>query len=114
MQHVGMVRRATVLRARRLVRPAQPRTTREVALSRMRGGLPAAARVRRNHSFGECWLKQSAEPAVPMVNMRGGYTPRYRKRHPTAPLMVQWTSGVVKLRAGRRVTNGTWSSRAPW
>ena len=73
-----------------------------------------------NHSFGECWLKANRDPAKPLVNMRGRYTPFYRSRHRNkdvawrAPEWVQWTSGVIKLPAGTRITNGTWSGRSIW
>eukprot|EP00965_Chrysotila_dentata_P207083 6183919-Pleurochrysis_carterae.AAC.2 len=66
-----------------------------------------------NHSFGECWLKGSpGSPVVqPLVNMRGEYTEKYRRRHPTAPKFVQWTAGIVRT---ARHVNGTWSTRAGW
>eukprot|EP00967_Tisochrysis_lutea_P112015 scaffold176564_cov29-Tisochrysis_lutea.AAC.1 len=44
--------------------------------------------------------------------MRGSYTAKYHKRHPTAPERVQWTAGVVRWNGP--VGNGTWSSRAGW
>lgn len=65
-----------------------------------------------NHSFGECWLKTTPDPNTPLVNMRGSYTAKYHKRHPTAPERVQWTAGVVRWNGP--VGNGTWSSRAGW
>ena len=73
-----------------------------------------------NHTFGECWLKANPDPTMPKVNMRGRYTPFYRSRHKNkdvaynAPLFVQWTSGVIRLKEGTRPRNGTWSGRSVW
>ena len=69
------------------------------------------------HKFekGQCWLKHQDDPLHPHVNMQGVYDEAYRKRHPDAPPVVQWTSGVV-VRSERAsdVSNGTWSARAGW
>ncbi|DBA76497.1 TPA: hypothetical protein ACH3X2_008559 [Trebouxia sp. C0005] len=65
------------------------------------------------HSFGDCWLKFSEGPLNPEVNMRGVLSDDYRIRHPNAPKMVQWHSGVV-LPIGLKPSNGTYSPRFSW
>lgn len=47
------------------------------------------------------------------VNFRGRISAEQRARHPTAPEVVQWHSGVL-LPKGVRLTNGTWSPRYDW
>jgi hypothetical protein len=116
VQHLLVVRGAVVLRSRHLVRlvPKLEAVARNrLILSQIRRTeTPSPCLWRRNHSFGECWLKLSPDPTAPLVNMRGAYTARYRRRHPTAPRRVQWTGGVVKWKI--LVGNGTWSGRAGW
>jgi len=63
--------------------------------------------------YGQCWLKYQENPTNPQVNMRGPYSSEYRRTHPTAPGIVDWTAGVV-VPVGEVVTNGTWSSRSHW
>lgn len=65
------------------------------------------------HSFGDCWLKFTEGPLNPEVNMRGLLPDDYRIRHPTAPKMVPWHTGVV-LPIGLRPSNGTYSPRFYW
>lgn len=62
---------------------------------------------------GQCWLKHQEDPAKPQVNMKGKYSDEYRRRHPKAGVMVDWTAGVV-VRSGTVVSTDTWSSRANW
>uniref|UniRef100_A0A7I4AH83 Apple domain-containing protein n=1 Tax=Physcomitrium patens TaxID=3218 RepID=A0A7I4AH83_PHYPA len=44
------------------------------------------------HENHECWLKQADDPAL---NFKGHYDEEYRRRHPKAPLVVPWISGVT-------------------
>lgn len=65
------------------------------------------------HSRGDCWLKFTEGPAAPEVNMRGRVSAAARARHPAAPELVQWHSGVL-LPHGVDLTNGTWGPRYNW
>ena len=56
------------------------------------GSSPCAG---RNHTYGECWLKHQADPARPYAGAYNAYPEGYRKKHHTAPPMVQWMSGVL-------------------
>lgn len=47
------------------------------------------------------------------VNFRGEIRAQQRARHPTAPQVVQWHSGVL-LPRGVSLTNGSWSPRYDW
>eukprot|EP00899_Mesostigma_viride_P015426 jgi/Mesvir1/23885/Mv10674-RA.1 len=64
------------------------------------------------HSFGDCWLKFTELPHAPEVNMRGSLL-YLKQRHPQAPDMVEWVSGVI-VHPQRPFTNGTWSPRYKW
>lgn len=66
-----------------------------------------------SHSKGDCWLKFTEAPASPEVNMRGRLSKAQQRRHPDAPVQVQWHSGVV-LPRGVTLTNGSWSPRHDW
>ncbi|KAH9556114.1 hypothetical protein CY35_07G009800 [Sphagnum magellanicum] len=46
------------------------------------------------HKHQECWLKQADEPKL---NFKGRYDEEYRNQHPTAPVIVPWVSGVIRL-----------------
>ncbi|CAM6011095.1 unnamed protein product [Sphagnum balticum] len=46
------------------------------------------------HKHRECWLKQADEPKL---NFKGRYDEEYRNQHPTAPVIVPWVSGVIRL-----------------
>lgn len=49
-----------------------------------------------NHTFGECWLRKQHDPfTTPRYNQRGFYSPAMRRVHATAPMRVQWVSGVI-------------------
>ena len=48
-----------------------------------------------NHTRGECWLKHQEDPTRPYSPSRGRYPEAFRRQHPTAPDVVQWTSGVL-------------------
>ena len=73
------------------------------------------------HGPGDCWLKFTETPENVEVNQRGandapgtvkdGAT--YRKRHPDAPRLAHWTSGVM-LPPGWTPSNGTYGPRATW
>lgn len=65
------------------------------------------------HTAGDCWLKFTEAPAAPEVNMRGQRPLSLLERHPNAPLLSQWVSGVL-LPPGVRLTNGSWSPRYGW
>lgn len=70
------------------------------------------------HTRGDCWLKFTEGPANPEVNMRGRLVDDndgdgIKKRHPSAPDMTPWHSGVL-LPVGMDMTNGTWSPRHDW
>jgi len=66
-----------------------------------------------SHHKGDCWLKFTEAPAAPEVNMRGDLPEDYRRRHPNAPVRVQWVSGVL-LPEGVQLTNGTFGPRWKW
>ncbi len=56
----------------------------------------------------------SVLPALPLqVNMRGRLSADTRKRHPTAPEVVQWHAGVL-LPKGVALGKGTLSPRYFW
>ncbi|PKI69752.1 hypothetical protein CRG98_009908 [Punica granatum] len=42
----------------------------------------------------ECWLKYAEHPKQ---NFNDKYSEEYRNAHPTAPLVVPWVAGVVKV-----------------
>lgn len=74
------------------------------------------------HSPGDCWLKFSETPESVEVNQRGandasGFVNKdgatFAQRHPKAPKMVHWTSGVL-VPEGTEVTPGTLGPRATW
>jgi len=74
------------------------------------------------HSPGDCWLKFSETPESVEVNQRGandasGFVNKdgatFAQRHPKAPKMVHWTSGVL-VPEGMEVTPGTLGPRATW
>ena len=74
------------------------------------------------HSPGDCWLKFSETPENVEVNQRGandasGFVNKdgatFAQRHPKAPKMVHWTSGVL-VPEGTEVTPGTLGPRATW
>lgn len=74
------------------------------------------------HYPGDCWLKFSETPENVEVNQRGandaaGFTNAagrtYRERHPDAPALTHWTSGVM-LPPGVKNTGGTLGPRATW
>lgn len=74
------------------------------------------------HYPGDCWLKFSETPENVEVNQRGandakGFTNAagrtYRERHPDAPALTHWTSGVM-LPPGVKNTGGTLGPRAMW
>ncbi|CAN6583261.1 hypothetical protein FF1_043189 [Malus domestica] len=44
------------------------------------------------HKLGECWLKYAE---TPKLNFKDKYSESYRDRHPSAPLVVPWASGIV-------------------
>ncbi|XP_064990246.1 uncharacterized protein LOC135627827 isoform X1 [Musa acuminata AAA Group] len=44
------------------------------------------------HKHQECWLKQAEKPRL---NFKDKYSKSYRKKHPNAPIVVPWMSGVV-------------------
>ncbi|KAH7567387.1 hypothetical protein ACOSP7_010753 [Xanthoceras sorbifolium] len=46
------------------------------------------------HKNQECWLKYAEQPKI---NFKGKYPNSYRHSHPTAPLIVPWVSGVVRV-----------------
>ncbi|KAK2660352.1 hypothetical protein Ddye_006885 [Dipteronia dyeriana] len=46
------------------------------------------------HKNQECWLKYAEQPKL---NFKGKYPDSYRNSHPTAPLIVPWVSGVVRM-----------------
>ncbi|KAK3189229.1 hypothetical protein Dsin_028790 [Dipteronia sinensis] len=46
------------------------------------------------HKNQECWLKYAEQPKI---NFKGKYPDSYRHSHPTAPLIVPWVSGVVRV-----------------
>ncbi|TXG57395.1 hypothetical protein EZV62_018708 [Acer yangbiense] len=46
------------------------------------------------HKNQECWLKYAEQPKI---NYKGNYPYSYRHSHPTAPLIVPWVSGVVRV-----------------
>lgn len=48
-----------------------------------------------NHTAGECWLKHQAHPDRPHAGAYGAYPNAYRKKHRTAPPLVQWMSGSL-------------------
>ena len=41
-----------------------------------------------NHTYGECWLKNQADPSRPEAGAYGAYPAAYRKKHRTAPEKV--------------------------
>ncbi|KAM1289468.1 hypothetical protein ACFX2I_016728 [Malus domestica] len=47
------------------------------------------------HKLGECWLKYAE---TPKLNFKDKYPESYRNRHPSAPLVVPWASGIVGAR----------------
>ena len=86
-----------------------------------------------NHTFGECWLRQLADPAQPTFGQRGKYAMRYRKRMLRTrkactsidtpgglspgwvcpPTHVPWTSGSVGVKADLTTkwqTGGGWGN----
>ena len=74
------------------------------------------------HSAGDCWLKFTEVPEAPQVNQRGANDDdafrdargvSYRDRHPDAPALTHWTSGVV-LPSGWVPSRGTYGPRARW
>ncbi|KAL4310643.1 hypothetical protein GQ457_01G010020 [Hibiscus cannabinus] len=44
------------------------------------------------HKHMECWLKYSESPSL---NFKDRYSEEYRNRHPKAPVIVPWVSGVI-------------------
>eukprot|EP00899_Mesostigma_viride_P001962 jgi/Mesvir1/11767/Mv00134-RA.1 len=64
-------------------------------------------------TFGQCWLKHQDDPTHPHVNMVGRYSDEYRRTHPSAPEMVDWTAGVC-LPSGTALGAGVPSSRSHW
>lgn len=48
-----------------------------------------------NHTSGECWLKHQPRPERPHAGAYGAYPSGYRKKHRTAPPLVQWMSGSL-------------------
>lgn len=60
-----------------------------------------------NISLCPAGLQFTEAPASPEINMRGEVSPEQRQRHPSAPLVVPWHSGVL-LPRGFQLTNGTW------
>ncbi|XWS21165.1 hypothetical protein CRYUN_Cryun30bG0032000 [Craigia yunnanensis] len=46
------------------------------------------------HKHMECWLKSSEKPRL---NFKDRYSEAYRNRHPTAPVIVPWVSGVISM-----------------
>ncbi|MBA0838501.1 hypothetical protein Goarm_004312 [Gossypium armourianum] len=44
------------------------------------------------HKHMECWLKFSEKPRL---NFKNRYSEQYRDRHPKAPVMVPWVSGII-------------------
>ena len=48
-----------------------------------------------NHTYGECWLKNQADPSRPWAGAYGSYPPLYRKKHRSTPPRVQWMSGSL-------------------
>ncbi|KAK8623376.1 hypothetical protein V6N13_118262 [Hibiscus sabdariffa] len=44
------------------------------------------------HEHMECWLKYSESPSL---NFKDRYSEEYRNRHPKAPVIVPWVSGVI-------------------
>ena len=73
------------------------------------------------HGAGDCWLKFTETPEAPQVNQRerndddaffvNGVS--FKDRHPDAPFLTQWTSGVV-LPTGWTPSRGTYGPRARW
>ena len=48
-----------------------------------------------NHTYGECWLKHQPRPERPEAGAYGAYPDGYRRKHRTAPELVQWMSGSL-------------------
>ena len=48
-----------------------------------------------NHTYGECWLKHQPRPERPEAGAYGAYPDGYRRKHRTAPELVQWMSGLA-------------------
>ncbi|KAK4751428.1 hypothetical protein SAY87_004910 [Trapa incisa] len=46
------------------------------------------------HKQQECWLKFAEQPKL---NFKDKYSEEYRNAHPTAPLIVPWVSGIVRV-----------------
>ncbi|TYG63309.1 hypothetical protein ES288_D06G019400v1 [Gossypium darwinii] len=44
------------------------------------------------HKHMECWLKFSEKPRL---NFKNRYSEQYRDRHPKAPVMIPWVSGII-------------------
>ena len=73
------------------------------------------------HGPGDCWLKFTETPENVEVNQRGENNAPgtvkdgapYGKRHPDAPRLAHWTSGVM-LPRGWTPSNGTYGPRATW